>query len=82
MVDCELIDDQCFTHPLVIMDLNRDPPMPTPQNSMAVAWARGTPIARRIQKQSQDITDKISHVLCNTNTNALYIIKKRTEKLL
>ena len=63
------------------MDLPGNHPMVSPKNSMDIAWANDTPIAKHIKAQSQLIAKKINRHLCNMNTNALYI-KKRTEKLL
>ena len=68
-MDGVLINDQSFTHPMVIMNLPGNHPMATPHNSMEIAWANGTPTAQQIRELAQNIT------------NALYINKKQTEKL-
>ena len=81
VIDRVLIDSQCFTHLLIIMDLEGHHPLATLDNSMDVAWESNTPLAKRIQTQSQRIADQISNHFCDINTNAMYI-KKRTETLL
>ena len=81
VIDIVLIDSQCFTHPLIIMDLEGHHQLATQDNSMDAAWESDTPLAKRIQAQPQHIADHISNHICYINTNAMYI-KKRTEKLL
>ena len=67
-----LIDYQCFTHPLMIMNFKGDHLMATSENPMDIAWANGTHTANCIQAQSQVIASYICQYFCNIKTNAHY----------
>ena len=48
---------------------------------MDITWANDTPLAKRIQAQSQLIATKVNRHFCDMKTNAL-CIQKQTKKLL
>ena len=74
MINGILIDEQCFTHPLVIVNLEGEYPMAFPENSMDIARASDTPLVKIIQQaRSKVITNKVIQWYHDIQTNAMYI---------
>ena len=55
-IDGVLINQQCFTHPLIVLDLDSCDPHANVNNSMELAFLKQTPEALSISKDAQDIT--------------------------
>ena len=51
-----LISNECFTHPLVIIDLNKNHPCANAENLMDIAWEQSSPVAMDIQKQAREVS--------------------------
>ena len=67
-IDGALIDNKCFTHPLVVMDLDERHPHAISNDSMEIAWEESAVLAVDIQRQAQEVahhcvqatTDKVN----------------------
>ena len=64
-LDGVLINSECFTHPLIAMDLNKQHPCATANDSMEIAWEESTVLALDTQKQAQESADR-RHVSTTT----------------
>jgi len=56
-IDGVLIDNKCFTHPLVILDLDKQHPLANPDNSMDIAWEASTILAVDTQRKAQEVAN-------------------------
>ena len=56
-LDGVLVNNECFTHPLIVMDLNKQHPCANADDSMGIAWEESTVLALDVQKQAQESAD-------------------------